>query len=147
MAGHTVLIKAFLAAIPSHIMQCSYLPGRVLDRLDRVNRNFLWGSIDTAKKIHWIGWEKVIRPKEEGGLGLQSAKDRNLALISKLNWRFHTEGEALWVRVLKMKYYSQRRRIAANVDKLLCSPIWPAMKKGMDTFNKGSSGWWVVIAS
>lgn len=142
LAGRTILIKASLAATPSYVMQFSYLLGRVLDGLDRINRNFLWGSTDTTKKIHWVGWEKVIKPKEEGGLGLQFAKGRNLALLSKLNWRFHTEGEAPWVRVLKMKYCSQRRRVAANVDKLPCSPIWTAMKKGMDTFNKGSR--WLV---
>ena len=142
MAGRTILIKASLAATPSYVMQFSYLLGRVLDGLDKINRNFLWGSTDTTKKIHWVGWEKVIKPKEEGGLGLQFAKGRNLALLSKLNWRFHTEGEAPWVRVLKMKYCSQRRRVAANVDKLPCSLIWIAMKKGMDTFNKGSR--WLV---
>ena len=83
-------------------MQCSYLPGRVLDALDRVNRNFLWGSTESTKKIHWVGWEKVTKSKEEGGLRLQIAKGRNVALLSKLNWRFHKEGEAPYV--LKMKY-------------------------------------------
>ena len=41
LAGRRVLIQSSLAAIPSYIMQCSYLPGRVLDGLHRVNRNFL----------------------------------------------------------------------------------------------------------
>ena len=95
LAGRRVLIQSSLAAIPSYIMQCSYLPGRVLNGLDRVNRNFLWGSIDSTKKIHLVGWEKVTKSKEEGGLGLQIAKGRNVALSSKLNWRFHMEGEAL----------------------------------------------------
>ena len=121
LASLRVLIQSSLAAIPSYIMQCSYLSGRVLDGLDRVNRNFLWGSIDSAKKIHWVGWEKVTKSKEEGGLGLQTAKGRNVALLSKLIWRFHTEGEAPWVKVLKMKYCSQRRRIAANAGALPCS--------------------------
>ena len=85
MAGRRVLVQSSLAAIPSYIMQCSYLPGRVLDGLDRLNRNFLWGSIDAAKKIHWVGWEKVMKPKEEGGLGLQTAKGRNVAFLAKLN--------------------------------------------------------------
>ena len=85
LSGHRVLIQSSLAAIPSYIMQCSYLPGRVLDELDRVNRNFLWGSTDSVKKIHWVGWEKVTKPKEEGGLGLQTAKGRSVALLSKLN--------------------------------------------------------------
>ncbi|KAK7843608.1 hypothetical protein CFP56_012087 [Quercus suber] len=41
LAGCEVLIQSSLAAIPSYIIQCSYLLGRVLDDLDRVNRNFL----------------------------------------------------------------------------------------------------------
>ena len=52
LAGRTILIKASLAATPSYVMQFSYLLGRVLDGLDRINRNFLWGSTDTTKKIH-----------------------------------------------------------------------------------------------
>ena len=42
LAGRTILIKASLAATPSYVMQFSYLLGRVLDGLDRINRNFLW---------------------------------------------------------------------------------------------------------
>ena len=84
----------------------------------------------------------MTKPKEERGLGLQTAKGRNVALLSKLIWRFHTEGEALWVKVLKMKYCSQRRRVAANADSLPYSSTWAAMKKGVDTFNKGSR--WLV---
>ena len=142
LAGRRMLIQSSFADIPSYIMQCSYLPGRVLDGLDRVNRNFLWGSTNSTKKIHWVGWEKVTKPKEERGLGLQTAKGRNVALLSKLIWRFHTEGEASWVKVLKMKYCSQRRRVAANADSLPYSSTWAAMKKGVDTFNKGSR--WLV---
>ena len=84
----------------------------------------------------------MTKPKEEGGLGLQTAKGRNVALLSKLNWRFHTEGEAPWAKVLKLKYCNNRRRVATNADKLPCSSIWAAMKKGMDTFNKGCR--WLV---
>ena len=73
-------------------MQCSYLLRRVLNGLDRVNKNLLLGSTDLAKKIHLVGWEKVTKSKEEGGLGLQTTKGRNVALLSKLNWRFHTKG-------------------------------------------------------
>jgi len=37
LAGHVVLIQASSAAIPSYVMQCAALPGRVLDDIDRVN--------------------------------------------------------------------------------------------------------------
>ena len=123
-------------------MQGTYLPGRILDNMDRVNRNFLWGSSETMRKIHWVGWQKVTKPKGEGGLGLQEANGRNTALLAKLNWRFHTEDDALWVKVLKGKYCSNRRLNAVNMDTLPCSQIWRAIKNGRDTFNKGSM--WVV---
>ena len=45
--------------------------------------------------MHWIGWEKVIKPKGEGGLGLQIAKRRNISLLAKLNWRFQIERDSL----------------------------------------------------
>lgn len=142
LVGRPVLIQASLAAIPSYIMQCAHLPCRILDGVDRVNRNFLWGSLNTAKKIHCVGWYKVTKSKEEGGLGLHSAKGRNIALLSKLNWRFHTDAKVPWVKVLKMKYCNQRIRVVVNANKLPCSSIWTTMKKGRHTFNKGSR--WLV---
>ena len=61
-----------------------------------MNRNFLWGLTESSKKIYWVGWQKVTKSKEEGGLGLQTGKGRNTALLAKLNWRFNVEKEALW---------------------------------------------------
>ena len=121
LAGRDVLIQASLATIPSYVMQGTYLPRRILDGIDRVNKNFLQGSSETTRKIHWVGWQKVTKPKEEGGLGLQEAKGRNIALLAKLNWRFHTEDDALWVQMLKRKYCSNRRLNAVNMDRLPCS--------------------------
>ena len=69
---------------------------------------------------------------------MQSAKGRNTALLAKLNWRFNVEKEALWAQVLRKKYCSQRRINSANVDKLQCSQIWKAVKKGRGIFNEGS---------
>ena len=69
LAGRSILIQASSATIPSYVMQGVYLPQKILDGIDRVNRNFLWGSSDATKKIHWIGWHKVAKLKEEGGLG------------------------------------------------------------------------------
>ena len=59
-----------LSTIPNYIMQYMALPKKLLDNIDRVNRNFLWGSTNEAKKVHWVGWHKVTKSKEEGGLGI-----------------------------------------------------------------------------
>ena len=142
LAGRVVLIQASSAAIPAYVMQCTHIPNKILEGIDWVNRNFLWGSSESSKKIHWVGWQKVAKSKEEGGLGLQIAKDRNTALLTKLNWRFHVEKEAIWAKVLRQKYYSNRRINSANADRLPGSQIWKALKKGRTTFNDGSI--WIV---
>ena len=84
----------------------------------------------------------MIESKEEGGLGLQTAKGRNIALLTKLNWRFHTKKEAPWAKVLRLKYYSNKGTNAINANMLLCSQIWAGVKKGREVLNKGSM--WMV---
>ena len=116
MARRTVLIQASSSAIPAYIMHSNLLLGKVLEGIDRVNRNFLWGSIENKGKMHWVGWKKVTRPKDEGGLGIQIAKGRNTTLLAKLNWRFHTEDKAPWAKVLRMKYCNPQRLNSTNAD-------------------------------
>lgn len=94
MAGRAVLIQPSSSSIPAYVTQSNLLPEKVLEGIDRVNRNFLWGSTESSKKMHWVGWKKVTKPKEDGGLGLQTAKGRNTTLLAKLNWRFHSESNA-----------------------------------------------------
>ena len=142
LAGRAVLVQASLAAIPAYVMQCTHIPNKILEGIDRVNRNFLWGSSESSKKIHWVGWHKVAKSKEEGGLGLQTARGRNTALLAKLNWRFHVEKETVWAKIIRQKYYSNRRINSANADRLPGSQIWKALKKERSTFNEGSM--WTV---
>ncbi|KAK9997320.1 hypothetical protein SO802_022006 [Lithocarpus litseifolius] len=119
-------------------MQTTFLPSRILDNLDRLNRNFLWGSSELKRRKHWVGWEKITQPLDKGVLGLQTAKGRNLAYLSKLNWRLQLEKDSLWARVLRKKYMTQRRMSSSNENSLPSSRIWKAMKKGMDVFKRGT---------
>ena len=137
LAGRTVLIQASTSTIPAYVMQCTALPKKLLDDIDRVNRNFLWGSSDSSKRTHWVGWHKVTKAKEQGGLGIQSARGRNQALLAKLNWRFRTEKDAVWAKVLRSKYCTSHRLHARAKDKLPCSRVWKAIQKGSDVFHKG----------
>ena len=47
------------------------------------------------RKLHLVRWNKIAKPKKEGGLGLQAARAKNIALLAKLNWRLYQEKEAL----------------------------------------------------
>ena len=132
-----VLIHASSSTIPTYVMQQASLLNKILKGIDRVNRNFLWGSSDHTRKMHWVNWDAVTKPKKLGGLGLQSAKGRNTALLAKLNWRFHTENDAPWVKVLKYKYCTRQRINSRNEANLPSSLTWKGMKIGEDTFKKG----------
>ncbi|KAL0012521.1 hypothetical protein SO802_007629 [Lithocarpus litseifolius] len=135
--SRTVLIQASTSTIPTYVMKCTALPKKLLDDIDRVNRNFLGGSSDSSKRTHWVGWHKVTKAKAQGGLGIQSARGRNQALLAKLNWRFRTEKDALWAKVLRSKYCNSRRLHARAKDKLHFFRVWKAIQKGSEVFHKG----------
>lgn len=137
-----MLIQAFTSTISAYVMQCMALPKKLLDDIDRVNHNFLWRSSESSKRTHWVGWHKVTKAKEKAGLGIQSARGRNQALLAKLNWRFWMENDAVWEKVLRSKYCTSRRLHARNKDKLPCSRVWQAIQKGSEVFNKGI--WWIL---
>ena len=84
-ASRAVLVKAVMSAIPSYVMQGSALPTHLCEKLDKVNQDFLWGSTCEKRKLHLVGWNKIIKSKEEGGLHIQIAKAKNIALLAKLN--------------------------------------------------------------
>ena len=78
MAGRMVLIQSSSATILAYVMQSNLLPSKILHGIDRVNRNFIWGSMDQVRRRHWVKWDKVTKPKNFGGLGLQQRKEETL---------------------------------------------------------------------
>ena len=110
------------------------------EKLDKINQNFLWGSTREKRKLHLVGWNKIIKSKKEGGLGIQAARAKNVALLAKLNRRLNQEKEALQAKVILNKYCSSDRRRSRDLDKLLASSNWKATKVGFQTFEKGM-GW------
>ena len=51
--------------------------------------------------IPWVKWSEILKRRDYGGLGINSLKHLNEALISKWVWRFHNEDNAVWVQVIK----------------------------------------------
>ena len=113
------------------------LPIHLCEKLDKINQDFLWGSTREKKRLHLVTWNKIIQPKEEGDLGIQVARAKNVALLAKLNWRMNQEKEAIWAKVILNKYCSSDRRRSRDPDKLLASSNWKAIKVGFQTFEKG----------
>ena len=141
ITGKLILTQAVTTTIPNYAMQCVALPAKVLTSIDRLNRNFLWGSSENKKKLHLVSWKKIAKPKKDGGLGIQAAQAKNVANLAKLNWRLHTKHSSLWARVLSQKYCSSRRSSMALYFKSY-STTWSAIRKGEPVFKRGAK--WVV---
>lgn len=90
-ASRVVLTQPVLSAIPMYVMQGTMLLGKTIEAIDRVSRNFIWWSTEDKRKLHTVSWDKITRPRKEGGLGVIAAKPKNLALLAKLNWWMKTE--------------------------------------------------------
>ena len=138
LAGRVTLIKAVTSALPVYIMQSVKLPGDICDRLDKINRNFLWGHTEAKKTIHLINWDTVCMPKRCGGLGIKKTKDMNQALLAKVGWRLLQNENGLWCKLLSSKYLNTSSLIDIIYSKGgVCSSTWRGIRFGVKLLAKG----------
>lgn len=90
-----MLVKSVMAAVLNHVMQGATLPSHLCDKIEKINRDFLWGSTLERKKLHLLSWSKIIRPKEEGGLSIQATRAKNIALLEVQLETFSRKGLTL----------------------------------------------------
>lgn len=70
--GRLTLTKSVIQAMPSYMMQSTYLPTYLCEEIDKRCRKFLWGDMEGDRHMHTVNWKKICRPKGCGGLGLRS---------------------------------------------------------------------------
>ena len=77
------------------------------DRYEKLIRDFWWGDEEGQRKVHWMAWERMIKPKRAGGIGFRDMHLFNQALLAKQAWRLVVNPESLCAKVIKAKYYPQ----------------------------------------
>ena len=81
--GRVTLIKSTLASMPIYQMSIFRMPKVVARRLEKVQRDFLWGGRNMEGAIHLVKWEVVCKDKDKGELGLWKLAMLNKALLGK----------------------------------------------------------------
>ncbi|XP_021985451.1 uncharacterized protein LOC110881535 [Helianthus annuus] len=81
----------------------------VVKQLERLRKDFLWGSDPEHGKMSWVAWQKIMAPIDVGGVGIGSLKEANIALLAKWWWRFKVDGPCLWRSVIWNLYSSSRQ--------------------------------------
>ena len=64
------------------------MPKVVVRRIEKVQRDFLWGGGNMERKVHLVKWEVVCTNKNKDGLGLRKLALLNKALLGKWIWRY-----------------------------------------------------------
>lgn len=86
-AGRETLIKAVAQATPTYSMSCFNRPDSLCKELGAMISRFWWGQKKEERKIPWITWDKLCKPKADGGMGFKDVKAFNLALLEKQGWQ------------------------------------------------------------
>lgn len=120
--GRFTLIKSTLEAIPIHIFQSIEPTTGILKQLEQMIARFFWGSSADHKRTHWISWEQICLPHEEGGLGIRRLKEVLYAFSAKLWWRLR-EKNSLWAEHMIQKYCTKKSSLSPSLPSN-CSPMW-----------------------
>lgn len=100
--GKVTLIRFVVLTLPTHISSCMVVQRQVRQRLEGHMAEFLW-SQKGQTRTHWVSWQKICRPIDEGGLGIRSLEDTVYGLHGNLAWKFLSQ-DSLWIRMLLQKY-------------------------------------------
>ena len=130
-----ILIKSTLSSLPIYFMSLFVIPIRVATRLEKIQRDFLWGGGGLVNKPHLVKWSIVCMEKQKGGFGFRSLSLFNKALLGKWSWRFAKERDPLWKRVIIGKYGVQEATwCTKEVRGRFGVGVWKAIRNGWDVF-------------
>uniref|UniRef100_A0A2N9GAG5 Reverse transcriptase domain-containing protein n=1 Tax=Fagus sylvatica TaxID=28930 RepID=A0A2N9GAG5_FAGSY len=102
--GRLTLLKSTLSSLPTYYLSLFTIPVSVAKRLEKLQRNFLWGGFGEESKHSLVNWDTVCSPIARGGLGIRLLVPFNKALLGKWLWRFGVEENRLWRRVVASRY-------------------------------------------
>ena len=64
------LLKSTLSSLPTYYLSLFTIPQHIAGKLERIQRNFFWGSCNEVFRYSLVAWDKVVWPVEIGGLGI-----------------------------------------------------------------------------
>ncbi|KAL9685913.1 hypothetical protein QQ045_023367 [Rhodiola kirilowii] len=126
ISGRALLITSVLGSLSVHTLSIIPVPKGCLRQMESLLANFLWDG-----KHHWVNWEAVCVPKDEGGLGIKRLDDVKKAVLSKMAWKVLLNSST-WASFVRNKYLYKSRS----------SAIWSALIPLMCKLRRESC--WVI---
>ncbi|GJV73199.1 kinesin-like protein KIN-13B [Tanacetum coccineum] len=100
IGGRLTLLKSVLGSTPIFHMSIYKVPMAVLRTMEGIRARFFNGADNKVRKSSWVSWNQVMASKDAGGLGVASLFALNRGLMFKWVWRFITQQNSLWAKVI-----------------------------------------------
>ncbi|GKA82972.1 RNA-directed DNA polymerase, eukaryota [Tanacetum coccineum] len=113
IGGRLTLLKSVLGSTPIYDMAIFKVPKSILNTMESIRRRFFNGVKEGDRKISWTKWHTVLAAKKHGGLGVSSFYALNRALLFKWVWRFLSQDNSLWYRVISAIHGVNCQHLAA----------------------------------
>jgi hypothetical protein len=134
--GRVTLIKSTLFSLPTYYLSLFPIPMSIARRIEKLQRDFLWGGLEDEGKFHLVNWKTDYLPLHGGGLGIRNMAIFNKALLGKWLWRYSKESTSLWRQVIDSKYGGQGRDWCSNrVRSTHGISLWKHIRVGWDVFS------------
>ncbi|WMV09473.1 hypothetical protein MTR67_002858 [Solanum verrucosum] len=104
------------------------IPAKVVEKLDRLRRSFLWHGNKEGKGYCLVNWKTVLLSKEIGGLGIRNLRLQNESLLMKWLWRYTGEERALWKEIIVAKYGELNPWCIENVSEPYGVGVWRTIR-------------------
>jgi hypothetical protein len=128
--GRLTLINSILSSLPTYFLSLFPIPVGVANRLEKLQRDFLWGGIGDEFKFHLINWRTICSSKVSGGLVVRNMVMFNKTLMGKWLWRY-----ALWRKVVDSKYGRMGGGwCSKEVGGSFGFGVWKRIRRGWDAF-------------
>nr|XP_045088296.1 uncharacterized protein LOC123496932 [Aegilops tauschii subsp. strangulata] len=117
-------------------MACFDITKSICDDLSSMIGRYWWSQVDKQNKIHWVSWDKLSKPKKDGGMGFGDLYSFNLAMLARQAWKIIQHPSSLCAKVLSAKYFPGKSILEATPRKGI-SYTWRSILKGLQLLKRG----------
>jgi hypothetical protein len=140
-AGRVALIKYVMVSLPVYYMSIVILSTKNINELTTLQRKFFCGKLRSVRYLALISWDKICKPKDEGGIGVRDLKKMNQTLILKLVWQIASQDDKVWIGIMRAKYFSSGSLWETH-DQTPSSALWKAIQSTKHMIKEDIS--WVI---